>query len=376
MLFRMWNIESIEIQNPNAVPMAILKKILLVIAAQLAAASLNTASAAPPREQRAIVQSGFGGPEVLTLQRVPVLQPRDGEVLIRVYAASVNPVDWKVRQGPGAGTSSGSDFRSIPGRDIAGIVEQLGAGVSTLKIGEPVFALIDHDNARPLNGGYAEYTVVPAASVAPKPHLATYEQAAGLGVTAATAVRVLEPLQIKAGQRVFIDGIAGGVGSAVAQIAKGRGAYVLGTATAKHDAYLNSIGVDEVIDYTAVKFEQTVRPPVDVVVETVGVDTATRALAILKKGGVLVSIAGAPSAAQCAAAGVSCPEGGHTGGDAINEGRLLGQVARLVDSRQLSVHIDASYSLEQAAEAQEANRQGNTEGKIIIDVAGAKAKTR
>jgi NADPH:quinone reductase-like Zn-dependent oxidoreductase len=150
---------------------------------------------------------------------------------------------------------------------------------------------------------------------------------------------------------------------------------VIGTASARHSAYLKSIGVDQVIDYHSVQFEQIIKPPVDIVVETVSAETAVRALSIMKKGGVLVSIAGAPTDPQCAAAGVSCPDGGHTS-QARNSGQLLTQVAQMFDAGKLSVYIDNSYPLERAAEAQEANRTGSTQGKIVLDVVVDKARTK
>ncbi len=332
------------------------------------------AMAATPAAQRAIVQSGNGGPEVLSLQSVPVPQPGAGEVLIRIYAASVNPTDWKLRQGNPA-APAGPGVQVIPGRDVAGVVEQLGPGVTAYKAGDKVFALVGAGSGKALNGAYSEYVVVPVNDVARKPAKATFEEAAALGVTGGTAVRLLDMLKITPGQRVFIDGVAGGVGTAMAQVAKSRGAYVIGTASSRHAAYLKSIGVDEVIDYRSVQFEQVIRPPVDIVVEAVSAATAVRALLILKKGGVLVSIAGAPSDQQCAAAGVSCPDGGHTS-QARNSGQLLAQVAQLFDAGKLGVYIDKSYPLERAADAQEANRTGSTQGKIVLDVVPDKARTK
>ena len=340
----------------------------------LLALGAGHAMATTPREQRAIVQSGNGGPEVLSLQTVPVAEPGAGEVLIRIYAASVNPTDWKLRQGDGT-APAGAVVKVIPGRDVAGVIEQTGPGVSAYKVGDKVFALVGAGGRKALNGGYAEYVVAPVNDIARKPARATFQEAAALGVTGGTAVRLLDMLNITSGQRVFIDGVAGGVGTAMTQVAKWRGAYVIGTASARHAAYLKSIGVNEVIDYRSVQFEQVIRPPVDIVVEAVSAETAVRALSILKKGGVLVSIAGAPTAQQCAAAGVRCPDGGHTS-QARNSGQLLTQVAQLFDAGKLGVYIDKSYPLERAAEAQETNRTGSTQGKIVLDVVPDRTRTK
>ena len=331
------------------------------------------AVAATPATQRAIIQTGNGGPEVLSVQTVPVPQPGAGEVLIRIYAASVNPTDWKLREGDRTVAASGAKL--IPGRDVAGVVERVGAGVTAYKVGDKVFALVGPGKGKELNGAYSEFVAAPVNDIARKPAKASFEEAAALGVTGGTAIRLRDMLKIGKGQRVFIDGVAGGVGTAMAQVAKSRGAYVIGTASARHAAYLKSIGVDEVIDYHSVQFEKVIKPAVDFVVETVGTETAVRALSIMKKGGVLVSIAGAPTDAQCAAAGVSCPDGGHTS-QATNSGHLLAEVGTLFDAGKLSVYIDNAYPLERAAEAQESNRTGSTQGKIVLDVVPDKAKTR
>lgn len=377
------------------------------------------AMAATPKEQKAIVQNGNGGPEVLKLQTVPVLEPAQGQVLIKVYAASINPVDWKMRTGmggrpPGGGAPGGGaggppgggaggppggapaaggppgggppgggaggppgggaggppggmSGPRIPGMDVSGVVEKVGPGVTNVKVGDAVFSMIGRTTVQGLNGGYAEYVVAAATNVVSKPKKLTYAQAAGLGTAGMTGARAVTQANVMKGQRVFIDGIAGGVGSSAAQIAKARGAVVIGTATAKHNAYLKSIGVDEVVDYSKVKFEETVKP-VDVVIETVNAENATRALKILKKGGTLVSVAGAPSADQCAAAGVTCPGGGPPGAGAPSEGDMLSEVGKLADAGKFSVNVDKTFPLAQAADAQVLGAEGHTEGKIILTV--------
>jgi NADPH:quinone reductase-like Zn-dependent oxidoreductase len=339
-----------------------------------AAAALAMAT---PKEQKAIVQTGNGGPEVLQLQTVPVLEPGPDQVLIKVYAAAVNPIDWKRREGMGRPAPAGAAAAPtsfIPGFDVAGVIEKTGSAVTQFKAGDAVFSMLGRVMVTGLNGGYSEYAIAPASNVIAKPKTLTYEQAAGLATTGMTGARTVLSAKVGKGQRVFIDGIAGGVGSAAAQIAKAQGAYVIGTASAKHHAYLKSIGVDEAIDYTQVKFEDAVKQPVDVVIETVGAETATRALKILKKGGILFSVAGSPSAEQCAAAGVNCA--GPRGAEGLSEGGLLAQVAELAAAGKFKVNVDASFPLEQAAAAQEENRNGGTQGKIIIDVVAMEAKKK
>ena len=357
-----------------------------------------------PSQQSAIVQSGNGGPEVLSLQSIPVLEPGEGQVLIRIYAAAINPIDWRNRQGGGmaagmaagpvpggegmaagpaqAGAAGGTPAqgaiaKSVPGLDFSGVVARVGAGVTSFKVGDAVFAKINSGQGGSLNGAYAQYAIAPVSRVAAKPTGLTYAEASGLGTVGITALRAVNQANVRAGQRVFIDGIAGGIGSSVAQIVKARGAYVLGTASSIHHDYLRSIGVDEPIDYKQVKFEEVVRQPVDVVIETVGVETATRALKIMKQGGVMTSVSGVPGAAACAAAGVTCIAiSGASAASALTDAELLAEISNLAQAGKLKLHVDATYPLEQAAIAQDKNHEGSTEGKVVLLVDAARAKQK
>lgn len=326
---------------------------------------------ATPKQMQAIVQNGIGGPEVLQLQDVAVPEPAANQVLIRVYAAAVNPVDWKMRQGMGPPAAAGSIVRRIPGLDVAGVVEKLGAGVPGLRIGEPVFSMIGM-GVDGLNGGYAEYVVAPAANVVAKPAPLSYAQAAGLGTGGLTAEQAVEQAGVQQGQRVLITGAAGGVGSQAAQLAKARGAYVIGTASARHAAYLKSIGVDELVDYTQGSIAGRVSD-VDVVIDTAGEEAATQALGALKPGGTFVTVAVREFAERCKAAGMNCPAGAGPG---VNEARDLHRIGGLAATGKLSVHIDQIFPLSQAAEAQEVNRAGHTEGKIILAVDATEVDAR
>ena len=341
-----------------------------------------------PAQQMAIVQTGYGGAEVLSYQSIPVLEPAEGQVLVKVYAAAVNPIDWRNRQsigmvagmgGPAVieGMAATSVLQRVPGLDFAGVVVKVGAGVVNVTVGSSVFAKISAGQIVDLNGGYAHYALAPADKVVAKPSNLTYAEAAGLGTVGITALRAVNQAQVRAGQRVFINGIAGGIGSSAAQILKARGAYVLGTASTVHHAYLKSIGVDEVIDYRQVKFEAVIQPSVDVVIETVGVDTATRALNILKHGGTLTSVSGVPSVTQCSAAGVNCIAiSGAASTGSQTEADLLLEVGRLAQSGQLKLHVDKTFLLQEAAAAQDKNHEGNTQGKIILIVDAIKANQK
>jgi len=330
---------------------------------------IGVSFAATPREQKAIVQTGNGGPEVLKLQTVPVLSPGEGQVLIRVYAAAVNPTDWKTRSAaPGYAVIAGT---IIPGGDVAGVIESIGTGVDTLKVGDPVFAVIARSLGL-LNGGYSQFAVAAVANVVGKPPGTTYAEAAGLGIATITGVRAVNETRVSQGERVLITGVAGGVGSAAAQAAKARGAFVIGTATAQHNAYLKSIGVDEVIDYTQGRFEDKVKN-VDVVIDTVGGDTAERALTTIRKDGLYVSVAARNLEEKCAAAGVHC----LSRGTAFETQRsVFEEVELLATTGKLRVKVEKTFPLAQAAEAQQLGEQGHTEGKIVLIVNAAKANRK
>jgi NADPH:quinone reductase-like Zn-dependent oxidoreductase len=325
--------------------------------------------AATPQEQQAIVQDGAGGPDVLKWLSVPVLAPTEGQVLIRVYAAAVNPADWKSRAVT-AGTKPAAS-PVIPGGDVAGVIEKIGTGVDALKVGDPVFGVISRSLGL-LNGGYSHYAVATAANVALKPPNFTYAEAAGLGIATLTGVRAVDETHVSKGTRVLITGVAGGVGSAAAQAAKAKGAHVLGTATAQHDAYLKSIGVDEVIDYSQGKFEDQAKN-VDVVIDTVGSDTAERALSTIKKGGLYISVAATGLEGKCAAAGVTCV--GRASASELPT-RLYEEVRSLASSGMLKVKVERTFPLAQAGQAQELGEQGHTEGKIVLIVDEAKANQK
>jgi len=303
---------------------------------------------------------------------VPVPEPRQGEVLIRVYAAAINPVDWKRRIGQGDYVPDPSGLpAAIPGGDVSGVVEQVGGGVTHFKVGDPVFAIVPRDSKR-LNGGYAQYAAAPVDTVVAKPKDVTYAQAAGLGIAAVTGVRAVMVTNVSKGQRVLITGASGGVGNAAVQAAKARGAYVIGTASGRRREYLRSIGVDEFIDYTQGNFEEKVQN-VDVVIDTVGGDTAERTFKTIKRGGHFVSVAARNIEAQCAAAGVTCAPRGN----AHLAGRqVFDEVGRLASAGKLNVYIDKTFPLAQAGAAQTYSEQGRTQGKIslIVDARHAEQK--
>lgn len=352
-----------------------------------------------PSEQQAIVQAENGGPEVLQLQTIPVLEPGADEVLIKVVAAAVNPIDRRLREGGGAPPAAGTNVQSgmggapagmggapvtmggasagmggplgaasgprVPGMDMAGTVVQLGENVTHLSVGDAVFAKMAFGDPR-LNGAFAEYAVVPANQAYPKPTDQTYAEAAGLGTVGVTALRTIWHADVQEGERVFINGIGGGIGSSAAQFAKERGAYVLGTASGRHANYLSQIGVDEHINYREVQFDEVITEPVDVVIETVGSTTANQALNIMTEGSRLVSISGPADAARCEEIGAQCSRIGGEFGWPNSE--MLAEVARLAEAGAYRLNVDSVFPLAEAGAAQEQNYNVGTSGKVIVIV--------
>jgi len=261
----------------------------------------------------------------------------------------VNPVDWKqaARAAPGG--------RLIPGRDLSGVIDAVGDAAGPWKVGDAVIAIAT-------GGSYAEYAIAAVNAVAPKPRRLSFEEAAGMPVVGETAWRALVTIaEVRPGERVLVHGGAGGVGSSAVQVAKARSAYVIATASPAHDAFLRSLGVDEVIDYHKVGFEEKLKD-IDVVLNTVDAETGARSIAIVRPGGILVSVAGAAPATQCEAAKIRCAVTG------IATGEMLAAVSELADQGKFRIHIDRRFPLADAAQALELNRQGHTGGKIILVV--------
>jgi NADPH:quinone reductase-like Zn-dependent oxidoreductase len=283
------------------------------------------------------------------IESVPKPEPQPGQVRIKVRAASVNPVDWK----QAAALAPGG--RLIPGRDLSGVIDAVGDAGGPWQVGQAVIAITT-------GGSYAEYAIAAVKAVAAKPHRMSFEEAAGIPVVGETAWRALVTIaDVQPGQRVLIHGGAGGVGSAAVQIAKARGAYVIATASPSHNELLRSLGADEVLDYHSVRFEDKLKD-IDVVLNTVDADTAGRSIAVVKPGGILVSTAGAASAAQCEAAKIRCAVTGHATGE------MLGYLSKLADEGRFHIHIDRQFPLVDAAQALQLNHAGHTGGKIILEV--------
>src|SRR5207253_5167598 len=215
---------------------------------------ISTGQPARPT-MKAIVVHEYGGPEVLKYENVPRPEPKDDQILVRVIAAGVNPVDGMIRSGMFAKYEKAA-FPMIPGSDIAGVVEKAGGKITKFKVGDPVYAYVSLTNG----GGYAEYTVAAQAEAAPKPKSLTYGEAAAVPVVALTAWQALiDTAKFRAGQTVLIHGGSGGVGSFAIQIAKAHGAKVIATASTANQELLKQLGADVAIDYTKQNFENVAK---------------------------------------------------------------------------------------------------------------------
>ena len=300
----------------------------------------------------------YGGPQVLTYEDAPRPQPAAGEVLIRVHAAGINPVDRAIRDGYFKERMP-YKLPMVPGWDVAGVVDSAGAGATRLKPGDQVYGRTDL--AR--DGSYAEYMTARESEIALKPKSIDFVTAAAIPLAALTAWQALfDNGQLSAGQTILIHGAAGGVGHFAVQLAKIKGARVIGTASQRNHEFLRSLGADQVIDYNTTRFEDVVHD-VDMVLDTITGETADRSYQAIRKGGVYVSILRPPSQEKAVERGIRT---GHTFVQA-NVGQL-DEIAKLVDSGKLKAHIEKVFPLSEAAAAHELNATGHTRGKIVLRV--------
>ena len=297
----------------------------------------------------------FGDANTLQLEDAPNINIADDQLLVRVRAAGVNPIDWKIRQGYMKDVMQ-TKFPLTIGQDFAGEVVDKGKSVTQFAKGDRVFGFAQ--------GSYAEFAAAPASTVAKIPDGVDFATAAALPTAGLTALQIIRDfVRAKPGMIILIHGAAGGVGSFASQIAKNSGARVIGTATGDDIQYLKSIGVDEVIDYKRERFEEKVHD-VDAVVDLVAGDTLDRSYGVVKRGGVLVTTVGAIDENKAKSAGIRAERIVMKRNSAD-----LAELAQLVAKGAVKPRIDKTLSLSQAKEAQELSEEGKTEGKVILKVA-------
>ena len=304
---------------------------------------------------QAICVHEYGESDVLKLETIAQPEPQPNEVLIRVQAAGVNPLDWKIRAGFMKEIFP-MPLPFTPGMDVAGTVEAIGADVQAFQVGQAVYGELKM-------GAYAEFATAPQEAITLKPKTLDFVQAASVPMVAMTAYQALfDHADLKPGQTVLIHAASGGVGMFAVQFAKWRGAHVIGTASAANTEFVRSLGADQVIDYKATPFEQVVQN-VDVVLDTLGGDTQARSYSVLKPGGILLSTPAPPDAQKAQERGIRA--------EMVNmeiSASLLKEIANLLDSGQVKTVIAQTFPLSEARQAQDLSQSGHVRGKIVLQI--------
>ena len=305
---------------------------------------------------KAIRFHDYGGPEVMRLEEVEQPMPKEGEILVRIHAVSVNSVDWKIRSGL-VRKRFNLPPPIIPGGDLSGEVAAVGAAVTDFAAGQSVFAMIG------LWGAYAEHAAFDASMAARKPASIDHVHAASVPLAGLTAWQALhEQGALTPGQRVFVHAAAGGVGGFAVQLARVAGAEVIASASAQNADYVRGLGANEVIDFR-VDSADPYMGSVDLVFDLVGGDASIRSLALLKPGAALVAVA-APSQALR-------EQGEKLGRRVLSlqvrpDGAQLARIAALIDAGKVTTTVAAVFPLAEASAAQELSKLGHTRGKIIL----------
>ena len=298
---------------------------------------------------RAVLLRETGDPDVLRLEEVERPEPGEGEVLIAVRAASINPIDWKYRRG-----LAEKQLPAVLGNDVSGTVELSRA--ADYAEGDEVFGISP-------SGGYAEFATAPAALIAKKPAGVTHEQAAAIPVAGMTAWQALfDRGGLGRGQTALIAGAAGGVGHLAVQFAKYAGAQAIGTGSARNRDFVLGLGADEYVDYTAQDVTEAVHD-VDLAFDTVGGETTQTLVATVREGGVIVTIAGPPPQQEAAERGVRA--------DLLimsPDSVQLARIAELVAGGEVHVEIEQTFALAEVAKAHERSESGHVRGKLILTV--------
>ncbi|MHA1543581.1 MAG: NADP-dependent oxidoreductase [Alphaproteobacteria bacterium] len=315
---------------------------------------------------KAVVYEAFGGAEVLKLTELPTPSPGPGEVLVKIHAAGVNPIDWKIRNGQFECVFEHA-FPITPGWDMAGVVEALGEGVSDRKAGDKVYAYTRFAKAEV--GTYAEYIVVPESYLGPMPKGLSFIEAAGIPLAALTAWQTFTDFaNLAQGQVALIHAGAGGVGSLAIPLAKHLGATVITTAQAGNHDYCRARGADHCIDYKKADYRESLKElcpeGVDAILDSVGYEIPQESLDILKPGGALVCLNDPPDEDRAKALGLRTLR-------LYSEpcGKTLGEITKLVEKGILPLPEIQAFPLSDAQKAQRLSEAGHVRGKLILKVA-------
>ncbi len=300
---------------------------------------------------KAVVITEYGSNDVVHLVDIDKPSPGAGEVLVKVHAAGVNPIDWKIRGG--AGERMGMTLPIRLGGEFVGTIEALGPGVHSFGHGEAVFGMVH-------TGAFAEYTLAKADNIVRKPSGLDFIQAAALPLAGTTAWQALfDEAGLSAGQRLLVTGGSGGVGSLAVQFAKAKGAHVTAVASARNAQFVRDLGADAFIDYTSGPFEEAASD-VDVVLDTVGGETFQRAFKTLRKGGFMVTVVAFPGdEAERFEVGVKRSF-------TVPSAPSLSAIADLVEAGKVTPHIDTVLPLAEIRQALALSEAGHARGKIVL----------
>ncbi len=308
-------------------------------------------------EMRAVQIHQYGGSTEMKLEKIAIPEPSEGEVLIKVFAAGVNPIDWKIREGYLAEIIP----HTLPltlGWDFSGEIVSLGENVNKWSIGDAVYARPDFSK----NGAYADYIVASEYEIAVKPKTLNWQESAAVPLVTLTAWQALKDIgEVKQGDRILIHAGAGGVGIAAIQLAKQAGAFVYTTSSTKNIAFLEELGADEVIDYMQEDFSTLEN--LDIVFDTMGGEVLKKSWVTLKKGASLISVAEVPDEEMAVKYEVRAS---FCFVQANSE--QLSKISNLIDSGELRVEVDSVYQLEDVVKAHEKSESGHTRGKIVLQM--------
>ena len=299
--------------------------------------------------------SRYGGNDAVELASVAIPAPGPGEVLVKVQAAGVNPIDWKIRDG--AGERLGLSLPILLGGELVGTVDAIGPGVDRLAEGERVFGMVR-------SGAFSDYALAKAADMVPAPERLDVLQAAALPLAGTTAWQALfDEAKLEAGQRLLITNSSGGVGSLAVQLAKARGAHVTAVTSARNADFVRSLGADEIIDYTSQRFDAAANG-MDVVLDTLGGDSFQRGFATLRPGGILVTVVAFPEG-EAERFGVRA-----TRSFTRPNAQSLAAIRDLADAGRLTPHVERVFPLSEIRDALTLSQGGHARGKIILSVSG------
>lgn len=307
---------------------------------------------------KAIQINQYGGVEVLEVKDIAEPAPKNGQILIEVSAASINPVDYKIRSGM-LKEWMAIQFPATLGGDFAGVITKLGEGVEDFKIEDEVFG-----SAIVLNGGsgaFAQKVAANTKNISFKPKIVDFAHASALPLVGSSAIQALEDhIKLSSGQKILIHGGAGGIGHVAIQLAKVIGAYVATTVAEKDMDYVKEIGADEVVNYQMQDFS-TVLKEFDAVYDTVGGDVVEKSFKVLKKGGIIVSMLGQPDEARAKELEIIA-----IGQNTQTNSEHLKRLAELVDQGKIKVNVDKEFTLDQAKEAFTFQEQNTPRGKVVF----------